>query len=79
MQALTNYLDQINYRRSLFGKAPLDLYADYVEVRTQVEALGSPEILSGDGEYPLEESRRRTDEWLDAMQELKDIGKELMN
>lgn len=79
MNALDIYLDQINARRALFGLGPLDPYADYVELRTEVEALGSPEILSGDGEYPLEESRRRTDEWLDAMDKLVRIGEELMN
>jgi hypothetical protein len=78
MKALISYLDFINLRRSLFGQDPLDLYNDYAEVRRTVENLGSPELLSGNGEYPLEESRRRTDNWLDAMAELDNIEKELM-
>lgn len=78
MKALNSYLDFINLRRSLFGQDPLDLYNDYAEIRAKIENLGSPEILSGNGEYPLEESRRRTDNWLDAMAELDSIEKELV-
>lgn len=77
MTALTRYLDEINLRRSLFGRAPLDPYADYWEVRIEVEALGSPEILAGDGEYSRAETQRRTDEWIDAMLALDEIGEEL--
>ena len=77
MKALVRYMDEINYRRSLFGKAPLDPYADYAEVRIEVEALGDPALLSGDGEYTRAETQRRTDEWLDAMQELNHIEAEL--
>jgi hypothetical protein len=77
MKALTRYMDHINLRRAMLGRAPLDVYSDYVELRMEIEALGSPEILSGDGEYPLAESRRRTDEWIDAMRELDRIEQEL--
>jgi len=78
-KALANYIDRINIRRSLFGgRPPLDVYDDYVELRTEIEALGSPEILAGDGEYTREETQRRTDEWIDAMVELDNIEKELV-
>lgn len=77
MKALVRYMDEINHRRSLFGKAPFDLYADYAEVRAEIEALGSPEILSHDGEYTRAETESRTNEWLDAIRELDSIEAEL--
>ena len=78
MTALIRYLDSINHRRSLFGRRRvLDLYDDYAEVRIEIEALGSPEILSGDGEYTREETEARTNEWIDAMLALDEIEKEL--
>jgi len=77
MYALIHYVDNINFRRSLFGAAPLDLYADYAEVSHQIEVLGSPEILSGDGHYTIEETTQNTNVWLDAMSQLKEIEKEL--
>ena len=78
MNALVAYLDSINARRALFGREPYDAYRDYVEVRTEVEALGSPEILSKNGTLSIDETAERTNEWLDAMQELIWIGEELM-
>jgi hypothetical protein len=78
MKALNSYLIEINYHRGRLGLGILDLYNDYAGVREIVEEMGSPEILSGNGEYPLEETRRRTDNWLDAMAELDNIEKELV-
>lgn len=77
MKALTRYTDHINLRRAMLGRAPLDVYNDYVELRAEIEALGSPEILSGDGEYSVEETRQRTNDWIDAMLELDKIEQEL--
>jgi len=79
MTALTRYMDFINFRRSfVFGQPPLDVYADYVEVRQEVEAMGTPEILSGDGEYSIDVTAHRTNEWLDAITELNEIEQELV-
>jgi len=77
-RALVNYVDFINYRRSLFGHEPWDVYDNYAELREEIDVLGDPEILSGDGEYSRAETQRRTDDWLDAMAELDRIGQELM-
>ena len=77
MKALTRYMDYINLRRVMLGRAPLNLYNDYVELRAEIEAMGSPEILGGDGEYSVEETRQRTNDWIDAMLELDRIGEEL--
>jgi len=76
-KALSSYIDQVNYRRSLFGSAPLDVYYDHVELREVIYSLGDPAILSGDGEYTREETERRTNEWIDAITELDWIGVEL--
>ena len=79
MTALDRYMDFINFRRGfLFDLPPLDPYRDYVEVRSEVEAMGTPENLSMDGELNRAETEHRTNEWLDAMQELIWIGEELM-
>lgn len=78
MKALTSYMDRINAHLAIFGKAPLDPYRDYVEVRHAVEVLGSPEILSKDGTLTCEEIEQRINEWNNAMQELTLIGEELM-
>lgn len=77
MKALTRYLDQINAHLAVFGRSPLDPYADYVELRRAVEVLGSPEILSKDGTLSREETESRTNEWIDAMAELDSIEAEL--
>ena len=77
MKALTRYMDHINLRRAMLGRTPLDVYADYVELRAEIEALGSPEILGGDGEYSRAETQQRTDNWIDAMRELDKIEQEL--
>ena len=78
MKELTQYIDQINFKRSLFGASPLDIYSDYVEVSEQIELLGSPEILSMDVELSREEVEQRTNMWLDAMAQLKEIEQELV-
>jgi len=78
MKALTSYLDFINLKRSLFGEDPLDLYNDFAEVSRTIEILGSPEVLSGNGEYGRAETERRTNNWIDAMYELEEIEKELV-
>ena len=77
MTALTRYTDHINLRRAMLGRAPLDVYSDYVELRMEIEALGSPEILAGDGEYSRAETEARTNDWIDAMRELDRIEQEL--
>ena len=41
MKALTRYMDHINLRRAMLGRAPLDVYADYVELRAEIEVLGA--------------------------------------
>lgn len=74
--ALTSYLDEINFKRSLFGQEPLDVYNDFDYVSETIENLGSPEILSADGEYSRAEIKRRTNKWIDAMNQLKEIKKE---
>ena len=75
--ALTNYMNQINFKRSLFGEAPLDPYTDFAEVYTQIDSLGSPEILSMDGELSIDEVAERTNMWIDAIYQLKEIEKEI--
>ena len=77
MKALTGYMDRINAHLAIFGEAPLDPYRDYAEVRRAVEVLGSPEILSMDGELSRAETEHRTNEWLDAIMELNAIEQEL--
>jgi len=77
MKALTEYMAQINAHLAIFGEAPLDPYRDYAEVRQAVEVLGSPEILSKDGELSIDETVERTNTWLDAMAELDAIEQEL--
>lgn len=77
MKALIHYIDQINAHLAVFGRTPLDLYADYVEVRHAVEVLGSPKILSKAGTLSREETEARTNKWLDAMSELDRIEAEL--
>jgi len=77
MKALTEYMAQINAHLAIFGEAPLDPYRDYAEVRRAVEVLGSPEILSKDGELSIDETVERTNTWLDAMAELDAIEQEL--
>lgn len=77
MKALVHYLDEINAHLAVFGRAPLDPYADYVELRCAVEVLGSTEILSKDGTLSREETESRTNEWIDAMRELDKIEAEL--
>jgi len=77
MKALVSYMDRINAHLAIFGEAPLDPYRDYAEVRRAVEVLGSPEILSMDGELSRAETEHRTNEWLDAIMELNAIEQEL--
>jgi len=77
VKALTHYIDHINLRRAMLGRAPLDAYADYAELRAEIEALGSPEILAGDGEYTRKETEDRTNDWIDAIQELNRIEAEV--
>jgi len=77
MKALTEYMAQINAHLAIFGEAPLDPYRDYAEVRRAVEVLGSPEILTKDGELTRAEVEARTNTWLDAMAELDAIEQEL--
>lgn len=71
---LAAYIDRINVQRALFGRAPLDVFDDYVELKGELDLLGSPEILAGDGEYSREEVERRTQEWNDAVTELYWMG-----
>jgi hypothetical protein len=77
MKALDIYLNEINDRRALFGLAPLDLRKDFEEVYAEVNALGSPEILSKDGELSTGETRGRTNFWLDAMTDLDEVYEEI--
>jgi len=77
MKELTQYIDQINFKRSLFGKAPVELTNDIVEIRETIEGEGQPAQLSGDGEYSIDETARRTNFWLDAITQLNEYEKEL--
>ena len=79
MTALDRYMDLINFRRGfLFDLPPLDPYCDYAEVRSAVEAMGSPENLSMDGELTRAETEDRTNDWIDAMVALDEIERELV-
>ena len=72
MTALDIYLNEINGRRGLIGMKPLDPRENFTKVYTEIAVLGSPDILSKDGELSVEETRKRTDLWLDAMAELNE-------
>jgi len=78
MKALVQHIDRINLKRSLFGADPLDLTHDIVEIREALEAMGDPAALSADGEYSRAETERRTNEWIDAITQLKEYEKELV-
>ena len=73
-KALVGYIDYINHKRSIFGRSPLDVFDDYAELQEELNILGSPEALAGDGEYSSEEVRRRTEEWNEAVTELYWMG-----
>ena len=77
MKPLDIYLIRINDRRALFGLDPLDLYENFMEVHAEIESLGSPELLSKDGELSTTETRERTNFWLDAMVDLNEIYEEI--
>jgi len=77
MTPLDIYLIQINDRRALLGLDPLDLHEDFMEVHAEIDALGSPELLSKDGELSTTETRERTNFWLDAMVDLNEIYEEI--
>jgi len=71
--ALATYLDEINFKRSLFGEGPLDIYEDYNYLSDRLYSLGSPEILSKDGELSIEEHQARFDFWMEAVEELSQL------
>ena len=73
-KALAGYIDHINLRRAMLGRPTLDVFDDYAEIQEELNILGSPEVLAGDGEYSSEEVRRRTEEWNDASTELYWMG-----
>ena len=74
--ALNIYMEQINSKRAIFGKEPLDLHADFDDIYVEVDALGSPEILSGDGELPIDMVEARTQLWNEAMDALDKIERD---